>query len=89
MRKVEAQFIVRDWVNKVDYDIGLSYRPVRLNSLGEGFTTLKIENKIFLIYKEIQKGAKSYLTINVPLFKKLRDIIFFWWENHCAALGTI
>ncbi len=22
------------------------------------------------------------LTINVPLFKKLRDIIFFWWENH-------
>ena len=19
---------------------------------------------------------------NVPLFKKLRDIIFFWWENH-------
>jgi hypothetical protein len=39
------------------------------------------------------------LTINVPLFKKLRDIIFFWWENHFmshfeghfegAALGTI
>jgi hypothetical protein len=22
------------------------------------------------------------ITINVPLFKKLRDIIFFWWENH-------
>ncbi len=22
------------------------------------------------------------LTINVPLFKKLRDIIFFWWDNH-------
>jgi hypothetical protein len=22
------------------------------------------------------------LTINVPLFKKLRDIIFFWWKNH-------
>jgi hypothetical protein len=22
------------------------------------------------------------LTINVPLFKKLRDIIFFWGENH-------
>jgi hypothetical protein len=23
-----------------------------------------------------------FITINVPLFKKLRDIIFFWWENH-------
>ncbi len=22
------------------------------------------------------------LTINVPLFKKLRDIILFWWDNH-------
>ncbi len=22
------------------------------------------------------------ITINVPLFKKLRDIIFFWCENH-------
>ncbi len=26
------------------------------------------------------KGRR--ITINVPLFKKLRDIIFFWWENH-------
>ncbi len=26
--------------------------------------------------------AGNKLTINVPLFKKLRDIIFFWWENH-------
>jgi hypothetical protein len=22
------------------------------------------------------------ITINEPLFKKQRDIIFFWWENH-------
>ncbi len=22
------------------------------------------------------------ITINVPLFKKLRDIILFWWDNH-------
>jgi hypothetical protein len=26
--------------------------------------------------------ANGGITINVPLFKKLRDIIFFWWENH-------
>ena len=26
--------------------------------------------------------AQAEITINVPLFKKLRDIIFFWWENH-------
>jgi hypothetical protein len=24
----------------------------------------------------------EFLTINVPLFKKLQDIIFFWWDNH-------
>jgi len=22
------------------------------------------------------------ITINVPLFKKLWDLIFFWWDNH-------
>ncbi len=22
------------------------------------------------------------ITIDVPLFKNLRDIIFFWWDNH-------
>jgi hypothetical protein len=27
----EAQFIVPDWGDKVDYTIGLSYRPVRLH----------------------------------------------------------
>jgi hypothetical protein len=26
------------------------------------------------------------ITINVPLFKKLRDIIFFWWDNHFIYL---
>jgi hypothetical protein len=30
---------------------------------------------ILIVWSEI-------ITINVPLFKKLRDIIFFWWENH-------
>ncbi len=29
-----------------------------------------------------RKPKKYLLTINVPLFKKLRDIIFFWWDNH-------
>jgi hypothetical protein len=27
-------------------------------------------------------GTGSIITINVPLFKKLRDIIFFGGENH-------
>jgi hypothetical protein len=30
-------------------------------------------------YNEKREGI---ITINVPLFKKLRDIIFFWWDNH-------
>jgi hypothetical protein len=29
----EAQLIVPDWGDKVDYGIGLSYRPVRLHRL--------------------------------------------------------
>ncbi len=29
-----------------------------------------------------QYTHRAKLTINVPLFKKLRDIIFYWWENH-------
>jgi hypothetical protein len=32
------------------------------------------------LVEKISLGSK--LTINVPLFKKLRDIIFFWWDNH-------
>ncbi len=27
-------------------------------------------------------GGRGLITNNVPLFKKLRDIIFFWWDNH-------
>ncbi len=29
----EAQFIVPDWGDKVDFVLGLSYRPVRLHRL--------------------------------------------------------
>jgi hypothetical protein len=32
--------------------------------------------------KAIGGLLRDVLTINVPLFKKLRDIIFFWWEYH-------
>ena len=34
------------------------------------------------ISKGYNVGLRYIITINVPLFKKLRDIIFFWWENH-------
>ncbi len=30
----------------------------------------------------VYTDSVTVLTINVPLFKKLRDIIFFWWDNH-------
>jgi len=47
----------------------------------------------FLIYSRLTAGlyipsfcasfsSCCLLTINVPLFKKLQDIIFFWWNNH-------
>ncbi len=35
-------------------------------------------SKVYNLLTEVQR----VITINVPLFKKLRDIIFFWWENH-------
>jgi hypothetical protein len=40
---------------------------------------------IILISKEIYFTLcriYTLITINVPQFKKLRDIIFFWWDNH-------
>ncbi len=33
-------------------------------------------------WNKLHYQASMVITINVPLFKKLRDIIFFWWENH-------
>ncbi len=30
----------------------------------------------------MENERSPLITINVPLFKKLRDIIFFWGENH-------
>ncbi len=30
----------------------------------------------------LQLGSRDIITINVPLFKKLRDIIFVGGENH-------
>jgi hypothetical protein len=38
---------------------------------------------VLYIWREVGYcKVKKNITINVPLFKKLRDIIFFWWENH-------
>ncbi len=34
------------------------------------------------IYREDNKIEDNQITINVPLFKKLRDIIFFLRDNH-------
>ncbi len=29
--------------------------------------------------------VRDKITINVPLFKKLRDIIFFFWDNNFVS----
>ncbi len=31
---------------------------------------------------KVESPRREKITINVPLFKKLWDIIFFWWDNH-------
>jgi len=33
-------------------------------------------------FSKTKSHKEVTITINVPLFKKLRDIIFFWWDNH-------
>ncbi len=39
-------------------------------------------NSWILADKRIETYVRDKITINVPLFKKLRDIIFFGGENH-------
>jgi hypothetical protein len=41
-----------------------------------------VEFNVITNVRKLAKNCKEIITINVPLFKKLRDIIFFWWENH-------
>jgi hypothetical protein len=36
----EAQIIVPDWGDKVDYGMGLSYRPARLHRLADRYGNL-------------------------------------------------
>ncbi len=62
--------ILSTWLGDiVDYGIGLSYRPASLCSLAGRYNDKK-ENKIFLIYKEIQKEpvAKSYMTNGLLIY---------------------
>jgi hypothetical protein len=51
--------------------------------------SISLKNKLVTIRKRLHnhchhnqdKNTSVKITINVPLFKKLRDIIFFWWDN--------
>jgi hypothetical protein len=53
----EAQFIVPDWGNKVDYGIGLSYRPVRLQTLaGLAVTTTLCHSRLCAPSKGLEFG---------------------------------
>ncbi len=48
-------------------------------------SAFRVKCEDFLNVFRTSARVKKYtviITINVPLFKKLRDIIFFWWDNH-------
>jgi hypothetical protein len=37
----------------------------------------------------VHNSTLVHKNTNVPLFKKLFDIIFFWWENHFMSLFKV
>ena len=50
-------------------------------------TVLNFASTVFFFVSTVQYSTVHNSTLvhkntNVPLFKKLFDIIFFWWENH-------
>ncbi len=62
-------------------DAGLLQQQGSCNSRTPA-TTGSLQNQEAYNSKNVSSDSKARITINVPLFKKLRDIIFFWWDNH-------
>ncbi len=51
--------------------------------VGPGFSGVRVGTNEWAVVRGRSMGqGVGIITINVPLFKKLRDIIFFWWDNH-------
>jgi hypothetical protein len=86
-----------DWKESL-YSVSVQYVPIRnirfLSLLMKYLSKPKKRTYSKKTKKKRSKGPQlpqnpksdnfsgEIITINVPLFKKLRDIIFFWWENH-------
>ena len=65
----EAQFIVSDWGDKVDYGIVLSYRPVRLHGRRAVTTTL--------VHSRLYTPVRAYEFGYCILKKRLKCVLCF------------
>jgi hypothetical protein len=59
-RKSEDQFIVPDWGDKVEYGIGLSYRPARLSRLAVSYDTL-CHGRLYPPVQDYESGYSIYV----------------------------
>ncbi len=57
----EAQFLVPDWRDKVDYGIGLSYRPAKLHRLAGRYDNPMLDLTLYP-----QSGTKNLATGCIP-----------------------
>ena len=66
------------WIQSKNYD-----KYFRLEEKEILVMFRQIDNDKYFIYiGKKSRNLSQNITINVSLFKKLRDIIFFWWDNH-------
>jgi hypothetical protein len=81
------EFLGGKWAKDTTFVISCSERsPENTVGTGQVFGTEGLEKYRYPVVPGtellVSIVSRAFLTINVPLFKKLRDIIFFWWDNH-------
>jgi hypothetical protein len=58
----EAELIVPDWGDKVDYGIGLPYRPVRLHRLAVRGTTILCQSRLYPPIRDYEFGYEIHVS---------------------------
>jgi hypothetical protein len=80
-----AQFIVPDWGDKVDYGIGLLYRPVRLHRLAGRYVNPMPQSTLSL-----SQGLRIWLLLFIlQLYPHLwhRRLIVLFWPLPCSLFS--
>ncbi len=69
--EMQKNILFNNYNHRVHIGVEMKNRELRVYALSTGAYTDKKENKIFLLYKEIQKGAvaKSYMTNGLLIYE--------------------